>query len=473
MSLTKKIKTGGQLSNEPYRNSRPAYLSVLMLIAGLLCFMNVEAAEPEELTLKEAIKYALTANQEARKAKLDVENSQYRIEEIRARALPQVSGSGTIAYNPILQLSALPGELVGEPGTTKLVAFGQKWNANVGASFSQTLFDQSVFTGLKAAKTTREFYLLNAQLSEEQIIEQVATTYYRILVQRKQVGVLDSTIRNTRKVQEILQGQYNSGLARKIDVDRIGVSISNLETNRQQLNNGVTLLENQLKFLMGMPIRTPITVAEASLDNIEPKIVAEDQGVDLSGRTELMLLRTQERLLSYQKQAYAAEYYPSLSLGGSYSYQGLSQKFPVFRSSSEGANWFDVASFNLNLRIPLFNGFATRSRVRQAEVSIKKLKEDISSTSLSLDLAYENAKAEINNSVKTLAHQEKNVKLAQEVFFNTQNNYNNGLAPLTDLLSSENALTEAQNNYSSALLNYKVAEIQLLRAQGLLKTLIN
>ena len=473
MSLTKNTKTGRQVSSEPYRSSKLAYLSMLLLIAGVLRFTDVEAAESEKLTLKEAIKYALAANQNARKARLDVENSQYRIEEVRARALPQVSGSGTISYNPILQLSALPGELVGEPGTTKLVAFGQKWNANAGASFSQTLFDQSVFTGLKAAKTTKEFYQLNVQLTEEQVIEQVATAYYRILVQRKQVGVLDSTIRNTRKVQEILQGQYNSGLARKIDVDRIGVSISNLETNRQQLNNGVTLLENQLKFLMGMPIRTRIVVAEASLDNIEPKIVGEDQGVDLSDRTELMLLRTQESLLNYQKQAYSAEYYPSLSLGGSYSYQGLSPNFPIFRGASDGANWFDVASFNLNLRIPLFNGFATRSRLRQAEISIKKLKEDISSTSLSLDLAYENALTEINNSVKTLAHQEKNVKLAEEVFFNTQNNYNNGLAPLTDLLSSENALTEAQNNYSSALLNYKVAEIQLLRAQGLLKTLIN
>ena len=64
------------------------------------------------------------------------------------------------------------------------------------------------------------------------------------------------------------------------------------------------------------------------------------------------------------------------------------------------------------------------------------------------------------------------MKLAQEVFFNTQNNYNNGLAPLTDLLSAENSLTEAQNNYSSALLDYKVAEIQLLKAQGSLTTLL-
>src|SRR5690606_30919717 len=107
------------------------------------------------------------------------------------------------------------------------------------------------------------------------------------------------------------------------------------------------------------PIRTDISIPEVALNNINPRIIPEDQSADLSGRTELMLLRTQESLLNYQKQAYTAEYYPSLSLGGNYSYQGLSQKFPVFTGNDGGANWFDVASFNLNLRIPIFNGFAT------------------------------------------------------------------------------------------------------------------
>jgi hypothetical protein len=34
-------------------------------------------------------------------------------------------------------------------------------------------------------------------------------------------------------------------------------------------------------------------------------------------------------------------------------------------------------------------------------------------------------------------------------------------------------MTEAQNNYSSALLNYRVAEIQLIKSQGQLKSLVN
>jgi outer membrane protein len=90
-----------------------------------------------------------------------------------------------------------------------------------------------------------------------------------------------------------------------------------------------------------------------------------------------------------------------------------------------------------------------------------------------LSLAYENASTQINNSVITLNNQQENVRLAEAVYNNTQNNYNNGLATLTDLLDAENSLTEAQNNYSAPLLDYRVAEIQLIKAQGTLKSLLN
>ena len=447
---------------------------VVMFIIIFGC-INAKAQQPVQLELKDALNYALSANQDARKARLDVENSQYQIEEVKSRALPQISGSAALTYNPLLQQSALP-NIFGpnpNPNETILIAFGQKWNTNAGISLSQALFDKSVLTGLSAAKATQEFYRLNSKLTEEQIIEQVATNYYQVLVQRQQMGVLDSTIKNAARVQSILQGQYENGLAKKIDVDRISVNISNLKSQRQQLVNNVALLENQLKFFMGMPIQTPISIPDVAWDKIQPQAVPAQDSVDVSGRTEYLLLRKQGDLLRYQKEAYKSEYYPSLSLAGNYSYQGMGNNMPLFKGKSKGVNWFDASSVSLNLRIPIFNGFATRSRVRQADISIRKLNEDMANTSLALNLAFENARTQINNSIITLNAQKENVQLAQEVFFNTQNNYNNGLASLTDLLDAENSLTEAQNNYSAALLSYRLAEIQLAKSQGQLKSLIN
>jgi len=473
-SFQTKITEAKTLLSGNFKRAGTGWRQAFFVFAAM-CSVVVASAQqqPVELTLKDALRYALEANQNARKAKLDVENTQYQIDEVRAGALPQLNGSGALAYNPILQKSALPGEFFGQPGTTLLVAFGQKWNANGGVSLSQTIFDNSVFVGLKAAKTTAEFYRLNSQLTEEQIIEQVATSYYQVLVQRQKVGVIDSTIKTTEKVQAVLQSLYENGLAKKIDVDRIVVNISNLKSQRQQLLNAVELLQNQLKFYMGMPVQTLVTVPNVELSAIQPREIPQEDSTDLSGRTELAVLRSQGTLLQYQRQATKSEYLPSLSLSGSYSYQGLSNNFPIFKGQKSGTNWFPVATVGLNLRVPIFNGFATKARLKQADIQIRKLNEDIDQTKLSLNLANQNAKTQINNSIITLNNQQENVRLAKEVYSNTQNNYNNGLATLTDLLDAENSLTEAQNNYSSALLDYRVAEIQLIKSQGALRTLLN
>nr|WP_294905971.1 TolC family protein [uncultured Lacibacter sp.] len=457
------------------QTKRPVLQGMKSNLFLLLFFLPVLAGaqEAKTLTLKEALQYALQANRDARKAKLDIENGQYQVDEVRARALPQVSGSASTTYNPILMLSAVPGELAGRPGETFLVAFGQKWNAGASVSVNQTIFDNSVFVGLKAAKTTAEFYRINAQLTEEQIMEQVATTYYQVLVQRQQLTVIDSTLKNMLTTKNVLQSLLDNGLAKKIDLDRIIVNISNMQSRRQQLLNGVALLENQLKFYMGMPINTPIIVPDIDLNSIRPQAVAKADSIDVNGRTEMQVLRKQEQLLNYQKTSIKGANLPTVSIGGNYSYNALGNKFPLFKGSSQGVNWFDVSSISLNIKVPIFNGGATKSKVKQADVAIRKLNEDINYTKLALNLSFENAKTKINNSIITLNTQKENVRLAEEVYFNTMNNYNNGLATLTDLLNAENSLTEAQNNYSAALLDYKVSEIQLLKAQGNLQSLLN
>jgi outer membrane protein TolC len=71
------------------------------------------------------------------------------------------------------------------------------------------------FTGLKAAKSTREFYQINEQLTEEQVIERVANNYYQVYV-RRQKNVLDSTYINTNKVKNIIKGRYDNGLSKKL-----------------------------------------------------------------------------------------------------------------------------------------------------------------------------------------------------------------------------------------------------------------
>lgn len=442
--------------------------TVLLII--LTFALGANAQDVKSLTLKEAINYALENKADAKKAKLKVENSAYQIQEVRSRALPQISANGNLTYNPVIQTTVIDGAGFGQPGTTIQAAFGQKWVSTAGVSLTQALFDQTVFTGLKAAKSTREFYQINEQLTEEQVIERVANNYYQVYVQRQKLTVIDSTYKNTTKVRNIIKGQFDNGLAKKIDLDRILVKISNINTQRQQVLNAVQIQENALKFYMGMPIETQIEIPQTAFE-VSPQALSEIPNT--ANRTEYLLLKKQEQLLFYQKKAVESSYYPTLSLNAGYNYIGQGPVMPIGGKPADGVYWSDFSSIGLNLKVPIFTGFGTRAKVRQADIDLRSIKEDLNDTKLSLDLAFANAKTQIDNSLTTINNQKENAQLAKEVLDNTRNNYVQGLASLTDLLDAENSLTEAQNNYTSAILEYKLAEIQLIKSKGELKSLIN
>ncbi|MCZ4225074.1 TolC family protein [Pedobacter rhodius] len=436
---------------------------MLILITGMT--LPQLAAAQQQLTLKDAITFALQNNARVRKAKLDIEGGRYKVQEVRAQALPQLTGTAGLTYNPII------GQLVANfGGQTQAIKLGQNWNSSAGVQLSQQLFNQQVFTGLQAARSSEEYYNLTSQLTEEQIIELVANNYYQVLVNRQQLNVIDTNIKNVKVVEKIVGNQYKNGLARKIDVDRINVNLTNLNTQRDQVINAITQLENQLKFSMGMPVSNPISLPATELTEVTVLPQFADS-VDLANRTEVKILNTQDKLLSLQKKAYIAEYYPSLALTGNYTYSSQSDGFD-FLSSNAAAIGYGASAVGLTLRVPIFNGFLTRSKVRQANVDILKAKEDRKESTNSLNLAYENAKIQLRNNLNTINAQRKNADLAQEIYKSTQNNYNNGLASLTDLLETENSLTEAQNSYTQALLNYKIAEIQLIKSNGNIKSLV-
>ncbi len=440
-----------------------------LILLSLFAIAITAKGQVKTLTLKDALVYALENKADAKKAKLEVENSEYKIQQVRSLALPQVMLNSNLNYNPILQTNVINGAAFGQPGTVIKATFGQGWISNTGVTLSQTIFDQTVFTGLKAARSTREFYQINEKLTDELVIEKVANNYYGIYVQRQKLILLDSNYVNTTKVRNVIEGQYKNGLAKKIDLDRIIVKQSNIGTQRQQILNEVQLQENALKFFMGMPIDTQIVIPQSEFE-IPPMNLSEEPNT--ANRSEYLLLKKQEELLNYQKSALKAEYYPKLTLNASFNFLGQGPEMPLFAKPVDGVYWSNYSTIGLGLRVPIFTGFATRSRVRQADIDIRSLKEDIIDTQLGLDLDYQNAVTQIKNSIATIESQKTNKVLAAEILINTKNNYLQGLATLTDLLDAENAYLESENNYATAVLGFKVAEIRLIKSKGELKNLV-
>ncbi len=440
----------------------------MALGALLFAFSITELQAQETVTLKQAIEYALQNKADAQNAQLDIRNADYQIMEAKAGALPKINGVANITYNPILQTTALDaGAFSGGPSNIQLITLGQKWNAGAGVQLSQALFNQQVFIGLKAAKSTKEFYQLNAQLTEEQIIERVSNAYFQVFTIQQKKETLESSYSSTEKARNIIKSLYDNGLAKKVDLDRTNVNLTNISTVLKQQQNAINQAENALKFYMGMPIENKIELVKADME-ITPHLL--DETVASDERSEVKILNKQKELLQYNKKAVEAAYYPTVNLNANYSWQGLGDKFPLTNGKKNGVYWADYSAITLGVNIPIFNGFATKARVEMAQIELDKLEVNLKDTKLGLDLTYQNAKSQIENSLLALENQKANVSLAETVTTNTKNNYQYGLATLTELLEAENALVEAKNNYSNAILEYKIAEIQYYKAKGELKT---
>ncbi len=445
--------------------------SIRNFLCLALLFGVQENFAQTDLSLQDALQYAMENSETLEKARLEILGGEHKVAEARAGALPTIDASSNLSRNLILPQFVVPAAFIGgADGEFIAIPGGQYWTAMTQVQLNQQIFNQSVFTGLKAAKSTEEYYRLAAEVSKENVIQQVAANYYQVIINLEQMKVIDANIDRTKQLLKMVTSQFDLGLAKKIDLDRMKVNLSNLDAQKQQLETAVTQQKNLLKYYMGMPVDSLVQFPQDAIGRLEKEALRIDNnGFNLENLVAYQQLKTQETLLGYQKKAYQAEYLPSLSLGTNYIWNTQSNRFDLY--SSRALN-FDMSAITLNLTIPIFDGFARRSRVRQADVEIQKAHQDIRNTSNSLKMAYDNANNQIRNSLITIQNQEENRELAEEVYYSTENNYKNGLASLTDLLTAETDLVSAQNSYNEALLKYKIAQIDLLKSNGEISSLL-
>lgn len=427
--------------------------------------------EDKEYTLKEALEYALKYNTQIQNAQLTEIEKDIYTKEVKSAVLPQINGSATYIDNYLLPVLILPGALAGgEPGTTQQIQVGTQHNVAAGVQLSQQIFNQSVFTGMKAAKASEQYYKLNTELTEEQVIEGISQLYYQVLITKQQKAFVERNLEQTDKLLKVAESQLENGVIKKVDLSRIKVNRTNLESQLQNLKNAYAKQLNLLKYNMGMGGEEEITLADAEI-----KVPAQPYDVSndfLNDHTQLQLLDQQRELTLLEQKSFKAGYFPTLSLSMNYQYQGVSNELD-FLAGNSSATWYDVGSVGVNLSVPIFDGFKKNRQLQQSKIRMQKIENSIGDTKELLEVEYNNALSDMGSSRTNLEAQQENMKLATEVYDVTQETYQYGMASLTDLLNAETALTQAQTEYAQALLNYKVAEINLLKSKGDLKTLVN
>lgn len=449
----------------------------LLLVAGVLGLNSLNAQpNTQPVTLKQVLEMALQANNSIVKAKHDYEEGEAYTRQVKSAALPQVNINGDLTDNVIRQAFIFPKSIAdpaADPDDYVVLRAGMQYSTSVTAQATQQLFNKSVLTGIKAAKASEEFYRNNISRTEEEVILQTSNLFYQVASLQAQREVLESNLGQTNKNLKITADRYENGLARKLDVDRLKVSVTNIQTQLRTIDDNYSNLLNQLKLSAGIDVNAPVEISEPLLSDsspyeLNPSLSAGDWRFE--NKIEYRQLKNQIALYDLERKNFAAGYFPALSAYGTYTYNGQSNSF--FLSSKAGPLWFDIASVGLKLTIPVFDGFSKSAQIQQSKIRKMKVERDLSFTKQQANMEYLNAAKSFETSYVSYLAQKENVALANSVYDVTLENYNEGVSPLTDLLQAESSRIQAQSQLIESLLKVKQAEIALLKAKGEIKTLL-
>ena len=438
----------------------------------LICFVMIAATsygqEPTSFSLKEAQQYALKNNAQVKNALLDIEKAKKKIWETTAMGLPQINGKVDYTYLPTIpemQFAVVTHGVLQPDGVTVLmnsinvpIKLGVSSSATISASASQLLFSGSYIVGLQTSKTFKQLSEQSLHLSENEVFENVANTYYMVLAAEESKTLLKATSDNMTKTLNEFKAMLAEGLIENTDVDQLQYTVTMIENAYKMLERQVEIANRLLKFQMGMSLDQQITLTD-KLEDIVNSIQAADMintSGDLNNNITFQLLNTQESLQESLVKLEKAAYLPTVA--AFYQHQektskadfdftmpdivGVSVSVPIFSSGMRNAK---VAQANLELE-------KTRNT---KEMAIQGLKLELQQTQITLQSAYEK-----------FLNEKANQELSKKIYDKTLVKYKEGMASSMDLTQANNQYLTAQTNYFNALL-------ELLTAKNKLDNLLN
>jgi outer membrane protein TolC len=373
--------------------------------------------------------------------------------------LPQVNFSGSWDDFLALPTSLIPGEFFGRPGEMIPVQFGTTYNISGALDASQMLYNQTWLVALKMAKQMMQQNDLATEKTEIDVVYDVAQSYYLAQITMQQIRNMNANIEKIEKAEKIAQSQWENGIIKKVDLDRIVVQKLNMITDIDRLK---VLYQQELamqKYFMGLPQEQEIALD----DSIPTSTLNTGAEGDLNRHIDIRMIEKQKELVGTSIRMDQSAYYPNLTLIGSVNYLNQSNTMYLF---GKPADWFNTTLVGLRLSVPVFSGLQRHYQVSQTKVELEKLKVNEDDARKIIRINSEDAARKLLNSIEAEKRQRDNMGLAERVYNISQEQYQKGVIPLTDLLTAETALSDAQANHTYALVQMKISELNYLKANG-------
>ena len=431
-----------------------------ILFTFSLTLLLCHAMAQETLSLGQCLKMGIERNLNLKTYEGNVLKGKHDVSENRARLLPQINIGAGLNDNFTPPVSVTDGSAYGKPyNVTKTL----QYNSSASIQLQMPLYSQTALTALDIAKTLDHLNTLSYAKAKEDLIVQISKMYYLAQNTEEQIAIIKDNIKRLEELRDITQAFHDNDMALGVDV--------NLENLSVQYDNAKAMLTqqyNMLKYVIDYPADKTIAVEKADIEQID---MASLTGLN-ENLYELQLLQTQRTLAEQKKKLAKDGYLPTVALTGNWTYSAFTDNIRNWFHAGESNHWYKSNGIGVSLRIPVFDGFEKRSKIRKAQVDIDNARLSYESALKGMQTQYANAVNDLANNQRNFSKQRDNYLLAEEVYKVTSDRYREGITSMTEVLQDEMSMSDAQNNYLTAHFNYQVSNLTLLKLTGQLDKLI-
>jgi outer membrane protein len=325
----------------------------------LLCLVGTATAQDTTHlgTVNDVISAVIKTNPTQAIYQQQVKQAGYNHKAANGAFYPGISGSFSGQDNLHLAVTPVPGELIGQPGTTFYAQFGKKYAYNTGITVNENVFDWTLVLQSAIAKNNITLTELQQAYFTQSLKEQAARLYFSLQISQASRNIANNDLAMADSLVTLARQRLNEGTSDALALNQAQINYNNVLQNEAQSQQLYDQGVENLKILLGVKPLTELALPQGQ----EPDLGTITPGIDKN----LEVYRQQFVLAGLQSKAQKAVAYPKLSINGYFGAQQFRNDFGLGFGSGD---WSGYRYVGLNLNVPIFTGLANSYRYKSSQV---------------------------------------------------------------------------------------------------------
>lgn len=446
------------------------------------CFLLLHVvAQERTFTLQQTIDTALKNNILVKQAGVNNEIAAINLQQAKYNILPSLGGNFSYGFNQGRNVDPLTNNFINQ----------QLYSSNVGLGTSVVLYNGlQLQNRIKQNKTNKEVAAENLQYSKDELVFKILQGYLQMLSSRELVKISASQLDVTKNQVARMAILLKEGVVGRYQYTDLQGQLANEQINKLEANKSLEVAKLNLCQLMNIEYDSTIVFVDSGNDTISKYNKSADDIYQSALQNFTLLKAGKLQVKSAEQEVKIARgaFAPTISLDGNIgsSYSSLAQKLqptsitetatgnyvtingvkqPVF-TSQQNYNFSKSGYFNqinnnlgnfagINISIPIFNRFQTKSNVTLARKALVNQQYEREKLQQQIRQQIEQAYLDMNTSYERWNLLQSQVTSFTESFRAATIRYENGTINSVEYLL-------VKGNLDKAMINLVVGKYQYL-----------